>query len=78
MIQRPFKPDGGGMLNLYQAIQTKQAKSIPSLYSKDINKLIQKMLVKDHKKRPTSRALLQDPILVQLMINYSSQVNLKE
>ena len=36
------------------------------------------MITKDPKKRPTSRELLQDPILVQLMINYSSQINLKE
>jgi serine/threonine protein kinase len=58
-------------------IKTYEPKNIPKLYSADLNKLIKKMLVKDPKKRPTSRDLLQDPILVQLMINYSSQVNLK-
>lgn len=58
-------------------IKTYEPKNIPKLYSADLNNLIKKMLVKDPKKRPTSRDLLQDPILVQLMINYSSQVNLK-
>lgn len=66
-----------GLFELINAIQNQEPKNIPKLYSNDLNKLIRKMLIKDPKKRPTSRELLQDPILVQLMINYSSQINLK-
>lgn len=59
-------------------IKNNEPKSIPKIYSADLNKLIRKMLLKDQKKRPSSNELLQDSILVQLMINYSSsQTNLK-
>ena len=36
------------------------------------------MLIKEAKNRPTARELLQDKILVDMMINYSSKVNLKK
>lgn len=76
-LEKPFHAKTG-LLELMNVIQTQEPKSIPKIYSPDLNKLIRKMLTKDAKKRPTSRELLQDPILVQLMINYSSEVNLKE
>jgi serine/threonine protein kinase len=76
-LEKPFNGKKG-FIELCHAIQTLEPKDIPGTYSQDLNRLIRKMLVKDPNKRPSSRALLQDPTLVQLMLNYSSQINMKE
>jgi serine/threonine protein kinase len=74
-LEKPFKTSKGFM-DLIRLIQNSEPPALPSMYSKDINILIKKMITKDASKRPSASDLIRDRIVVNLMMNYSSQINL--
>lgn len=76
-LEKPFESKGG-ILRLMDVIKNGEIKSIPSFYSQDLRKLVDKMLTRDQSSRPNTSQLLKDPLLMDLMIKSSSSLSLKQ
>lgn len=59
-------------------IKNGEIKPIPSYYSQDLKKLVNKMMTRDQLSRPNTSQLLKDPLLMDLMIKSSSSMSLKQ
>lgn len=60
-FHRPFI--GDGIFDIFSSIVRDEAPSIQNLYSKDLNKLLKKILIKDPRDRPSSRDLLDEEFI---------------
>ncbi|CAF2601961.1 unnamed protein product [Rotaria sp. Silwood2] len=57
--------DGKGLMNVIYKVVEGKAPELPKTYSKELNDLLKKMLIKDPKNRPTAAQLLQAPFIVK-------------
>ncbi|CAF3412831.1 unnamed protein product [Rotaria sp. Silwood1] len=56
---------GKGLMNVIYKVVEGKAPELPTTYSKELNDVLKKMLIKDPKKRPTATDLLKTPFIVK-------------
>jgi serine/threonine protein kinase len=61
-FQRPFV--GENIFDIFDSIVNDEIPSITHLYSKELNKLLKRILVKSQKDRPSAEELLCEPLIV--------------
>lgn len=61
-FQRPFV--GETIYEIFDSIVKDEIPSITHLYSKELNKLLKRILVKSQKERPSAEELLCEPLIV--------------
>ncbi|CAM4939773.1 unnamed protein product [Rotaria socialis] len=57
--------DGKGLMNVIYKVVEGKPPELPKSYSKELNDLLKKMLMKDPKNRPSAAQLLQTPFIVR-------------
>ncbi|CAF1114914.1 unnamed protein product [Rotaria sordida] len=55
--------DGKGLMNVIYKVVEGKAPELPKTYSKELNDLLKKMLIKDPSNRPTAAQLLLTPFI---------------
>jgi serine/threonine protein kinase len=65
-LEYPFK--GKNLMALLQNITSSDPQNeLPTCYSEDLRMMVKKLLTKDHRKRPSAKEVLFDPLMVDLV-----------